>query len=287
MRAVGLFDGKIIEVDEPVIRIEDRGYQFGDGVYDAWVAINGKHFLRKEHLDRLERSCNLIGIKPCYTRREVEEFTDKMLQESGIDFGIIYLQWTRGWQSPRSHIIGKDVKPLISGMAFPLNPYPEEFFTKGVKTIFYPDERHLMCHIKTLNLLGSVRGKNAAAEADAYEVLFVREMNNGSFVTECSLSNCFAVKNGVIYTAPNGKYILPGITRGVIIDLAKNLGYKLVEEFQTPDFFRNADEIFITNATAVMPNTVLDGKPVGDGKVGPVTKALIAEYQKLIDKVCY
>ena len=103
MSELYFYDGRFVRSDEPVVMLGDRGYQFGDGVYDAWMVHDSKQFLRREHLDRLEKSCAAIGIAPCYSRTEVEAFTDALLERSGIARGVIYLQWTRGWQSPRSH----------------------------------------------------------------------------------------------------------------------------------------------------------------------------------------
>lgn len=283
MQDLWFYDGRILEKDEPVIRIEDRGYQFGDGVYDVWMIYNGKHFLRKEHLDRFERSCRLIDINPCYSRQEIEAFGDQLLARSGILNGTIYLQWTRGWQSPRNHIYGDQQRPLLTGTIKRLPERPADFLSKGCKAIFQPDERQHFCHIKTLNLLGSVLAMNKAARTGCYEAILVREDDNGrKFVTECAHSNCYAVKDGVLYTSPLGKLILPGITRGVLLELAGKLGIKVVEEFRTPEFYAAADEVIVSSASTVVPVGQLDGKPVGNGK-WPVYERLFAAYQQLID----
>ncbi|MDU2063469.1 MAG: aminotransferase class IV [Sporomusaceae bacterium] len=283
MKELGFYDGKIIEKNEPVICIEDRAYQFGDGVYDAWMVLNGKHFLRKEHLDRFERSCKMLDITPSFTREEIEKFSDEMLEKSGIERGMFYFQWSRGLQIPRNHVyVNKPSRAILTGSIMPVGPKPEEYFTEGAKAIFYPDQRQHFCNIKTLNLLGSVMASNAAAKAGCYEVIFVREDGGKKFVTESAHSNCYAVKDGVIYTAPLGNLILPGITRATVLDIAKKLGIKIVEEFCTPEFFAEADEIFVSAASGVVPIGTLDNKPVGKG-VGPVFKQLADEYQKLID----
>ncbi|MDR3564747.1 MAG: aminotransferase class IV [Negativicutes bacterium] len=282
MKELGFYDGRIVEKNEPVICIEDRGYQFGDGVYDAWMVLNGKHFLRKEHLDRFERSCKMLDITPCYSRQEVEKFSDMLLDQSGIERGMIYFQWTRGWQSPRAHVAAPNVKPLLTGSIIAVAPKPADYFTKGCKTIFFPDDRQHFCNIKTLNLLGSVMASNAAAKAGAYEVIFVREEGGKKFVTESAHSNCYAVKDGVIYTAPLGKLILPGITRVVTLEIAQKLGIKVVEEFCTPEFFTSADEVFVTAASGLVPVGSISDQPIAGG-AGPVFKRLNAEYQKLID----
>ena len=281
MKALGFYNGRIIERDEPVICIEDRGYQFGDGVYDAWMVINGKHFLRREHLDRFERSCRLLDIELCYSREEIEGFSDLMLHESGIEQGMMYFQWTRGWQSPRSHIIADGIRPVLSGFISSWTPKPADFWTQGSKTMFAADERQHFCNIKTLNLLGSIRAINAAAKAGCYEVIFVREDGGEKFVTESAHSNCYAVKNGVIHTAPLGNLILPGITRGVAMKIAGDLEIPVVEEYCTPEFFLEADEVFLSAASGIVPVGWIGDVRIGKGP-GPVFARLNEEYQKLI-----
>jgi D-alanine transaminase len=282
-----MFDGKLVDIDQPVARLEDRGYQFGDGVYDAWCLLNGRHFLLDDHLNRLQRSCNLIGIKPSFSHEEMIEIIGSMTKESGLKDALVYVQYTRGWSSPRAHACSSDIRPLFSGTISPLKPYPQEYFTVGAAAISHPDERHLLCHVKSLNLLGSVLAKNAAAAAGCYESLLIREIKGKNVVTECAHSNCFAVKDGALYTSPNGNYILPGITRAAVIDLAKKNGIPVVEEFVPLDFYLNADEAMITNSLAVIPLVKIDGKPVGAGTVGAVTKRIMALYEERIQDVCY
>jgi len=282
LKGLGLYDGKIVDLNKPAVLLEDRGYQFGDGVYDAWKVVDGKHFLRKEHLDRLERSCRLLDIKPCYSREEIEGFSDSLVEESGVNDGAMYLQWTRGWESPRSHVFNENLRPLLSGSIIPIPPLPLDAWTTGNKVITYPDQRHLFCHIKTLNLLGSIMAKNAAHRNDCEEALLVREHQGRSIVTECSSSNCFAVKDGVMYTAPLGNLILPGITRAAILGLAGQCEINVVEEYVSPEFFKEADEAFFTNAIAIRPIVMIDGRPVGSGNVGPVFQKLNAKYQKMM-----
>ena len=287
MRAIGMFDGKLVDIDQPVAKLEDRGYQFGDGVYDAWCMLNGRHFLLDAHLERLQRSCNLIGITPSFSKEEMAEIIGNMAKASGLQEALVYVQYTRGWSSPRAHACSADLRPMFSGTISPLKPYPQEYFTSGAAAISHPDERHLLCHVKSLNLLGSVLAKNAAVAAGCYESLLIREIKGREFVTECAHSNCFAVKDGTLYTSPNGKYILPGITRAAIMELASNHNIPVVEEFMTLDFYLGADEAMITNSLAVIPLVKIDGKPVGDGNVGPVTKRVMALYEDLIQEVCY
>jgi D-alanine transaminase len=282
MSDVYFYDGRFVRPDEPVVRLEDRGYQFGDGVYDAWMVLGGRHFLRREHLDRLERSCAAIGLEPSFSRAEVEAFTDAMLERSGpLERGVLYLQWTRGWQSPRSHAALPGTRSILSGSLAARAPYPEECFSRGVGTILFPDERQRYCDIKSLNLLGSVMASNAAKAAGCHEVLFVRDEGDRRFVTEGAHGNCFAVRDGTVFTAPNGKLILPGVTRKAVLDLARGLGIPVVEEYQSPEAFQGADEAFLTAASGLLPIGTIDGSPVGSGR-RPVCEALLAAYDRLI-----
>jgi D-alanine transaminase len=282
MSELYFYDGRFVRGDEPVVRLEDRGYQFGDGVYEAWMVFGKRHFLRDEHLDRFERSCAAVGIVPSYSRAEVESFTDEMLERSGLERAMVYLQWTRGVQSPRAHASAQGLRSILSGFIRERPPYPAEYFTKGISTIFYPDERQRYCDIKSLNLLGSVLASNAARAAGCHEVLFVRDEGGRRFVTESAHSNCYAVKGGVLYTAPTGKLILPGVTRRVVLGLARDLGLSVVEEFQSPEFFALADEAFISAASGILPIGTMDGRSVGSG-ARPVFAALAKAYDAFVE----
>jgi D-alanine transaminase len=282
MSEVFFYDGRFVRGDEPVVRLEDRGYQFGDGIYDSWMVYEGRHFLRREHLDRLEAGCSAIGISPSYSRSEVEAFTDQMVERSGALRGQVYLQWTRGWQTPRSHAPAPGLRAILSGCFRESPPYPEEFFTKGVSAIFFPDERQRYCNIKSLNLLSSVLASNAARAAGCHEAIFVRDEGGRRFVTESAHSNCFAVKGGAIYTAPLGRLILPGVTRQVALGIARGLGIQVVEEYKSPGFFASADEVLISAASGILPVGEIDGRPIGSGE-RPVFAALRAGYEAMIE----
>jgi len=281
MREVFFYDGRFVRGDEPVVCLEDRGFQFGDGIYESWMVYEGRHFLRAEHLDRFERSCERIGLVPSYTRAEVEAFSDAMVERSGASRGSVYLQWTRGLQSPRTHAVAPGLRPVLSGFFREAAPYPQEYFSKGVGAIFYPDERHYLCDVKTLNLLCSVLASTAARAAGCYEALFVREEGGRRFVTESAHSNCFAVKEGAVYTAPLGKLILPGVTRQVVLEIARGLGIQVVEDYKSPGFFASADEVFISAASGILPVGRIEGRDIGTGE-RPVFAALEAGYSALI-----
>lgn len=281
MNPIGLYDGKIVSLDTPVVNLEDRGHQFGDGAYEVVVAYEGTYFAMQKHLDRLERSCREIRLDTCFTRQEIEGFAQQMIEQSGINEAMLYLQWTRG-AAPRYHGFPQNTRPLLSGTIRPRRVLSDEMFEIGVKSMILPDLRWMRCDIKSLNLLGAVMSKQEAAEAGCFEAILDRDGK----VTEGSSSNSFAVKDGIIYTSPMGNLILAGVTRSKVIKIAQDQGFVIREEFVTPDFYRHADEIFLTGTTTeVMPITTLDNKAVANGKVGSVTRKLQQEYFKLIGKI--
>jgi D-alanine transaminase len=281
MSQVYFHDGRFVRGDEPAVRLDDRGYLFGDGVYDAWMIHGGKHFLRGEHLDRLERSCTAVGIVPSASRAEVEAVSDELLARAGVERGMVYLQWTRGVQSPRAHAAADGLRAILSGFAREVPPPPAAALEQGVPVIFHPDERQRYCHIKSLNLLGAVLASNAATAAGCAEAILVREEEGRRFVTECARSNCYAVEGGTVYTAPAGKLILAGVTRRVLLDLARGLGIRVVEEFLAPERFAAADEVFVSAASGLLPVKSIDGRPVGKGP-RPVYAALARAYDALV-----
>lgn len=279
MQELGFYDGEIIDPQQPVIRLHDRAYQFGDGVYEAWIVDQGHQVLRNEHLDRFERSVALIGIEPCYTRHQVEEFSDSLVKASGIKDGLMYFQWSRGWQMPRAHVFG-DVKPLLTGFIREVPSRSLNWFPRGMSVLFLPDERHLFCHIKTLNLLGSVMAINAAVRAGYDDALLVREVEGRKVVTEGTKSNGFAVRAGTVYTAPEGNLILSGITRMMVLRFCRSLGIPVVEAFQTPEFFLEADEVFFSSASGLVPIDKIGDKTFG---AHPVFNRLHQTYQQYLD----
>lgn len=277
MGMLGFYQDRYVAIDEPVIKLEDRGYQFGDGVYEVIVVYQGRYFALQEHLDRLERSCRELRFTPSYSRREIEEICYTLLEKSGLEDAMVYLQWSRG-VAPRNHLFPADIKSILTATIRPPKVLAPEMFEKGVKAIIQPDERWLRCDIKTTNLLGSVLAKQKAAESGCFEAILARDHK---IITEASVSNSFAVKDGVIYTSPTGNLILAGVTRAIVIELAQKLGIPVREEFVTVDFYRQADEVFLTGTTTeVMPVVVLDEKPLAQGQVGPVTRKLQESFRK-------
>lgn len=283
MEALGLFNGQLIDINENILAMEDRGHQFGDGVYEVVRVYNGRCFALKEHLERLYFSLRSLRIPATYTFEELTEFHELLIEKSGIREGSIYLQITRG-TAPRTHQFPKLTVPsLTMSIRTGSKPNPE-LWEKGAKVIMIPDERWLRCDIKSLNLLGNILGKQQAKEAGCYEGVMVRDEQ----VTEGTSSNFFVVKDEVIWTYPATHLILKGITRTILLEkLAKQLQIPVLEKAFKVSFIKDAAEVFLSGtSTEVMPVTKVNNTIIGDGTVGPITRKLQIAYKALIDEEC-
>ena len=285
MQPIGLIDGEIVTIDAKVVSMEDRGHQFGDGVYEVTRVYNGKCFALKEHMDRLYHSLRELKIPAVYMFSELAEFHDRLISESGIREGGIYLQITRG-TAPRAHgfpeltvpQLTMSIRPLGTGNAL------AEVRQKGCKVLTVKDERWLRCDIKSLNLLGNILAKQQAKEAGCFEAVLIRD----GMVTEGSSSNFFIVRDGVLWTHPVNNLILKGVTRTMIVEkIAADLGIPVIEKPFTPEAAKTAEEVFLSGTTTeIAPVVILDGKPVKEGQVGPITLRIQQAYQQIIDKEC-
>lgn len=287
MKGAALINGHIVDIQQPVIDMLDRGYMFGDGVYEITPFFNGKCFGLIPHIERLFYSLKETQIPAVYTMEELVEFHELLIEKSDFKDGAIYLQVTRGSSAERTHYFPDQVVPCLTMHSFPLNLEAiQKRKLEGVKAITYPDIRWMRCDIKSLNLLGAAMAKQKAHEADAYEAILYRE--NG-VVTECSSSNFMVVKDGVIWTHPKNNYILNGINRRIVMErLMQECEVTIVEKTFDMDFVKNAQEAFATSSSCmIMPIVNIDGKPVGDGNVGEVTKKLIAGFDRFLQQECY
>ncbi|MBP2637821.1 MAG: dat [Firmicutes bacterium] len=283
MKPIGLLDGKIIDLNENVVPMEDRGHQFGDGVYEVTRVYNGHCFALKPHMDRLYRSLRELTIPAVYTYEELAEFHELLIKESGITDGAIYLQITRG-VAPRAHGFPETVVPRLTMSIRPGSATPSKNVLEGGKGLLIPDERWLRCDIKSLNLLGNVMGKQKAKDAGCVEGIQVRD----GIVTEGTSSNFFVVKDEVVWTHPRCNLILTGITRTILIDkILPDLGLVLVEKKFDEAFAKSAQEAFITGTNSeIIPILALSRQPVGNGSIGPITSKIRDAYWALIDEEC-
>ena len=269
-------NGEFMPLAEARVPVLDRGFIFGDGVYEVVPVYSRNPFRLGEHLQRLQRS--LDGIRLANPLRD-EEWTKLILEivarNSGEDQAV-YFQVTRG-VAPRAHEFPSAVKPTVFLMSNVMKTPPREQVDNGVPCITSNDFRWLKCDIKSVSLLGNCLAKQLAVDAGAVEAVMFRD----GYLTEASASNVFVVRNGVLLAPPKNHLILPGITYDVVLELA-HANRIPVETREIPEQeVKTAQEIWVTSSTKeVLAVTSLDGRPVGDGKPGPVFRRMHALYQE-------
>jgi D-alanine transaminase len=274
--SVVYLNGSFIPKANATLSIEDRGFIFGDGVYEVTRVVNGELFESARHLRRLSRGLADLRLTPNESLEEIEEISRRLIVENQLTEGegTIYLEITRG-AAPRTHHFppaGTRCTVLLTAQRFAV---PHDKRATGVAVVTYPDIRWSRCDIKTVNLIPAVLAKQSAVDHAVFEAIFVR----GSAITEGSHTNCFGVLDNELRTYPASNYILGGITRDVVIELAQELGLPISDRpFHVEDLPR-LQEFFLTGTTTdVMPVVEIDGKPVGDGRPGVMTMRL---YQAL------
>jgi D-alanine transaminase len=272
-----LYNGKLMKEDDIRISPLDRGYYFGDGIYEVFRVYEGRLFEQESHLRRLYRSAEQIQLTLPGSRELLLSDLQKLIAANDLREGIVYIQFTRG-EAPRAHGLPEGLNPVVLGWCREL-PRPIELMTKGISTILRPDIRWLRCDIKSLNLLPNSLLKQEAADQDSDEVILHRD----GIVTECSSSNVMIVRNEEIITHPANNYILHGITREVTIKLAHDLGLALTERTFTTGELLEADEVFITGTTVeIMPVIRIDGQAVANSLPGPITLKLQEAFEELL-----
>jgi D-alanine transaminase len=277
-----ILNGKMIARSEAKVDVEDRGYQFGDGVYEVIRIYNGKMFTAKEHLKRFVKSSESIGISLPYTIDQLTESLEELIEKNKLQLGTIYMQITRGLAARNHAFPTVDVTPTLVAYTKEV-ARPEDSLNSGVKTIILEDIRWLRCDIKSLNLLGNLLAKQKAADEGCFEAI----QHRGQDVTEGSSSNVFIVKNGVVITHESNNLILKGITKDVILQVCTDNNVPVEERTFTLEELEQADEVFLSSTTSeVMPIVEIDGKKVGDGITGPVTRKLQELFEREIVKQC-
>ncbi|MDX5476283.1 MAG: D-amino-acid transaminase [Bacillaceae bacterium] len=274
-----LVNDKIVKRDTVKIDIEDRGYQFGDGVYEVINMYDGQFFTLDEHLERLYRSANEIGIALPFTMEQLSNNLKQLQKENDMNVGSLYVQVSRG-VAPRTHQYDKNLHTML--IAYPL-PYKDisTLYENGAAAITGEDLRWLRCDIKSLNLLYNIMMKQKAYDQGAFETILIRD----EVVTEGTSSNVFMIKDNVIYTHPANNLILNGITRMELLRLFNNNNWSWQEKAFSKEQLIQADEIFTTSTTTeVVPIVSLDGNQVGDGKPGKFTKQIHLAFKEVIKK---
>jgi D-alanine transaminase len=261
-------NGEIQPLAGAKISVEDRGFQFADGVYEVIRLYGGKAFTLDEHLERLEKSAAALRIQVPLDRDTLKREIARLLAQSPVKDGMIYMQLTRG-TAQRNHHFPKSPSSTLLFYARPLPPVPEP--GAGARLASVPDERWKRCWIKSIALLPNILAKNQAAEAGADEAVFIED----GVVSECSSSNFYAVIGGALVTHPVGPKVLPGITRAVLLQCAKELGIPVEERPPGESECRRADELFISSTTReVSWVQSWDGQTIGNGRCGDLTHRL-------------
>lgn len=271
------FNGRFTTTDERVLGVEDRGFQFGDGVYEVFKFIGRRPAFLIDHFRRMQRGLAEIEIRSPWDEARFTSVMRELVDRTAFDDGIVYIQITRG-EAERSHFWPDAIEPTVvaysRAFTFP-GPAKKE---RGIKVITTTDHRWHFCNVKSLNLLGNAMAKKQAQRAGADEAILLAE----GFVREGASSSFFAVKNGGIVTHPLDERILPGVVRDRVIGLA--LGAKIrVDErpLREAELF-DLDEAFITSTTqGVMPVSEIDGRVIGNSRRGDVTTTLQARFDQL------
>lgn len=271
-------NGKFLPLDQACVPVLDRGFIFGDGVYEVIPAYGGKLFRLAEHLFRLDHSLDGVRIANPLTHDAWEtmlvELTGRNAAAGTAD-QYVYLQVTRG-VAKRDHAFPKGVMPTVFAMSNPLPPIPESYATEGIAAITLDDIRWKYCHIKAITLLPNILLRQEAVDKGATEAILIRDGE----VTEGAASNLFIVKNNTIITPPKGPRLLPGVTRDLILELAAHNGVAWREAAVSEHELRQADEVWLTSSTKeIMPVTRLDDAVIGGGKPGPMWQRMSALFQ--------
>jgi len=274
------FNGRFMPKEEVKISPDDRGFLFADGTYEVIRSYNGKLFRMEEHLIRISRSLEQIRISGVNVG-SLESIADRLIKENRLEDkdASVYIQVTRGVEGIRSHAFSaENMSPTVYAYAHGFQ-IPAEKWAKGVKAVIMPDIRWSRCDIKGLGLQANVLANQQAKESGAEEAIFVR---NG-VVTEGSHTNFCAVLNGELLTHPDGNYILPGITRTVVLSLCKKLNIPHREYPIFESQLNDAEECMILGTTTeIMPVVQINDRKVGTGKPGPVALKLQKAFQEVV-----
>ena len=269
-------NGVFLPIDQACVPVLDRGFLFGDGVYEVIPVYGGNLFRLEQHLQRLDHSLAGVRIGNPLSRTLWRDTLDELVERNGGGDQSIYFQVTRGAAPKRDHAFPANVLPTVFMMSTPLAPLPADLAQNGIAAITLPDIRWQMCDIKAITLLPNVLLRQEALDKGAAEAILLRD----GLAVEGAASNLFIVKDGAIITPPKGPQLLPGITRDLILELAAAHQVSHREAVITEAELRAADEIWLTSSTReILPVTRLDGQAVSGGKPGPVWARMIGLYQ--------
>ena len=275
--SLAYLNGDFLPIEECKVSVLDRGFIFGDAIYELIPVYNKKPFYLQSHLNRLKRSLDQVQIKNPNDDAGWLELIDRLIEHSGLDKLSVYIQVTRG-VAPRDHAFPANVTPTVFAMTNAWPPINDDMYIKGLTAVTVPDMRWGRCDIKVTSLLANVLKKQEAVTGAAQEAIFIRD----GYVLEGSATNVFVVKDSKVNTAPKNNMILPGITRDVVVDLLNENNIPLAEEAVTKEQLFEADEVWITSSTKeCVPVTTIDDKPIGDGQPGDLWKKVFSYFQQI------
>jgi D-alanine transaminase len=268
-------NGEFLPAAEARVSVMDRGFLFGDGVYEVIPCYAGRMFRLQHHLQRLENSLRGIRMENPLTFDQWRQMLDELIAQLPGQDQSIYLQVTRGSSGKRDHAIPKQISPTVFAMTNPAQYADPALAEKGIEAVTLEDNRWQRCNIKAITLLANVLLRSEAVDAGAAEAILVRDGQ----ATEGAASNLFVVKEGVVVTPPNGPQLLPGITRDLVLELAAANDMAFEEREIPESLLFSADEVWLTSSTKeVMPVVRLNGKPVADGRPGRVFQQMNKLY---------
>jgi len=281
MSQIVYLNGKFLPIEEAHVPVLDRGFIFGDGIYELIPVYSRFPFRLREHLKRMGNSLAAVRIENPYTDDEWENLLRELIEKHPAEDQSLYIHITRG-VAPRDHAFPKGVKPTVFMMSNALLTPPALQVKQGVRAISANDIRWDSCDIKAISLLPNILLRQMAVDEDAIETVLFRD----GILSEGAASNIFAVENGVILAPPKDHHMLPGITYDIVLELAE-ANYMPIEIGKFAEArIRAADELWITSSTKeVLAITTFDGKSVGDGKPGPIFKKMYQLYQVYKDLV--
>lgn len=270
MPELAYVNGTFLPIEKAMVPVEDRGYQFGDAVYEYIASYNGRLFFLEAHLERLSRSLKALSF-PMISIEKIRATVNELFQKAALSRAGVYIQISRG-VAPRNHAFPKSATVQLVMTIRLVHEVDPELRQNGAIAITQKDFRWGRCDIKTVQILPNALAKQKAVESGAHDAIFVAE--NG-VVREATSSNVFVVVKGTLATHPLTANILPGITRAVVLSCAKEIQLDAVERFYGTEELYGAEEVFLTGTvTEVLPIVTIDGKPIADGRVGPFTKRL-------------
>ncbi|VAW75224.1 D-alanine aminotransferase [hydrothermal vent metagenome] len=280
-------NGDFLPIEQARVSVTDRGFLFGDGVYEVIPAYGGRLFRLPHHLQRLQDSLDGIRLSNPLSESEWTRMLENLLDRNRDRAGdnndqSVYLQVTRGTAEKRDHNFPADIHHTVYAFSSPIPDSDPSTHQDGVAAITLDDIRWAWCNIKAITLLPNVLLRQQADERGAAEAILIRDGN----AIEASSSNIFVVHNGVILTPPKSRIMLPGITRDLVLELAEQHGVAYREEDISEEQLREADEVWITSSTReIVPVTKLDDKAVGDGAPGQVWQTMLMHYRKYKDAI--